>query len=385
LETDVVAVSFKRSARSTKSLVIALLVVLAGLAVATPRATARASELVAFTPLMLTRANSSAVVYVVGSLKCPSVFCLRLLRTSDNGSYFETVSLPPILPNPGSATGTLDRLVFANALDGYALVGGSYSGEGINPPTVLYATFDGAQKWHRVNIAPSVSIFAFEAAAREIYAVTAHCNGTTLPCKDYRLDRSTLAATKWSTRTIPGYTDAEIGLFGAYGSNVWLDVTQLGEIDTSHDHGRTFATSVHRQMGSPGTCDLTATSNTTLWAQCPTGMLADFFISRDGGTRWSSLPVGQYSNTGGGNFDPISNTLAYFDFGPGRKTTRIYRISNAGRVLTAGIVRCAQDLSYVFTDEAHGLAICPKDAGSSFARMLDTSNGGATWNQVRAP
>lgn len=118
-----VAVSVTHFHRSTKSLVIALLVVLAGVAIAAPQATAGASKPFAFTPLTLTRANSSTVVCVVGSVKCSNVLCLRLLRTSDNGTHFETVSLPPIPANPVSSTGLLDELVFANANDGYALVG----------------------------------------------------------------------------------------------------------------------------------------------------------------------------------------------------------------------------------------------------------------------
>lgn len=377
----------KHRHRSTKSLVIALLVVLAGLAIAAPPATAGASKPFAFTPLTVTRANSSTVVYVVGSVKCSNVLCLRLLRTSDNGAHFETVSLPPIPANPVSSTGMLDELVFANANDGYALVGGGYAAEGYNPPSLIYATFNGARTWHKENIANGVGIFAFEASANEVYAVTAHCVGTKLPCQNYRLNRSALSAKKWTSGPIPGYSAGlELGLFGAYGSYVWLDVTQLGRVDTSHNDGKTFTVSLHRNFGSPGTCDLTATSESTLWARCPTGMMADFFYSRDGGVRWSTIPTGLYSNTGGGTFDPVSNTLAYLNYGQSVATPGLYRITGAGRHLVdVGKLPCASVESFLFSDEAHGLALCLKSAAASSAHLVQTSNGGASWHRVLAP
>ena len=377
-------VSNKHLHRSTKSLVIALLVVLAGLLVATPRATANAFRPVAFTPLMLTRANSSNVVYVVGSVKCSNVLCLRLLRTSDNGAHFETASLPPIPANPESSTGMLDELVFANANDGYSLVGGGNSAKGYNPPSLLYATLNGARTWHQERIAAGVGIFAFEASAHEIYAVTAHCVGTELPCQNFRLDRSALSTKKWTEGAIPGYSAGlELGLFGAYGSDVWLDVSQHGRVDTSHNDGKTFTQRVHRNFGSPGTCDLTATSASTLWARCPTGMMADFFFSRDGGVRWSTIPVGLYSNTGGGTFDPVSSTLAYLDYGQSMETPGLYRITRAGRDLVdVGKLPCASVESFVFTDQAHGLALCLKSAAPSSAQLVQTSDGGASWHRV---
>jgi photosystem II stability/assembly factor-like uncharacterized protein len=337
-----------------------------------------------FKPLTLTRAGMSNVIYVVGSTQCSQTLCLRLLRTTDDGTHFTPVSLPPIPPNPETSTGMLTNLVFANANVGYALLGGGYGAEGYNQPSVLYATFNGARTWHKETINRGDSIFAFEASAKEIYAVTAHCHATTLPCQDYQLARSTLTAKKWIGRSIPGYSAGlEIGLFGAYGSNVWLDVTQLGLIDTSHNDAKNFSQESHPHMGSPGTCDLTATSTSTIWAKCPTGMLANFQLSTDGGTQWNVIPTPEYANTGGGNFDPVSNALAYFDQGPGQKNTKIYRIVDAGRKLVlAGTVSCRQSLSYVFTSKSNGLALCLSGPTLSNGQLLSTSDGGVSWTAL---
>ena len=377
----------KRVAVTTRSLISTLLVVLCAASFVMANSPAGASERSAFRQLTLTRAGLSNVIYVVGSTKCPQILCLRMLRTSDNASHFTSVSLPPIPPNPETATGMLTSLVFANAHVGYALLGGGSGDLGHNHPSVLYATFNGAKTWHKETIAKGDSILAFEASTSEIYAVTARCHGITLPCQDYQLARSTLAAKEWIARSLPGYSAGlEIGLFGVYGSNVWLDVTQLGLIDTSHDFAKNFTQESHPRMGSPGTCDLTATSASTIWAKCPTGMLANFQLSTDGGVRWRVIPTPEYSNTGGGNFDPVSSSLAYFDQGPGAKNTKIYRIVNSSRDLVfVGAVSCHQSLSYVFTSKTRGLALCLTGPSLSSSQLLSTFNGAASWVALHTP
>lgn len=377
----------KRAAVTTRTLVATLMVVALAGSLAAVDSPTGAIESKTFSPLTLTRAGFSNVIYVVGSTKCSQILCLQLRRTSDNGSHFTTVSLPPIPPNPVMTTGMLTSLIFANANVGYALLGGGDDDLSYNHPSVLYATFNGAKTWHRETIAKGDSIFAFEATRHEIYAVTAHCHGTTLPCQDYELARSTLAAKNWVGRSIPGYSDGlEIGLFGAYGSNVWLDVTQLGLLDTSHDDAKNFTQRSQPSMGSPGTCDLTATSASTIWAKCPTGMLANFQLSTDAGLRWRVIPTPEYANTGGGSFDPVSSSLAYFDRGPGTKNTKIYRIVNSGRRLVlVGTVGCHQSLSYVFTSKSHGLALCLTGPSLSNGKLLSTTNGGASWDALGIP
>ncbi len=376
--------SIKRILSSTRSFAIASLMVLAGLTVSTG-STASAARSSTFTPLTLTRANSSSVVYVVDSVKCSYVLCLRLQRTSDNGEHFTTVSLPPVPANPESATGMLNKLVFANADVGYALIGGGYTDVGYNPPSILYATFNGARTWHRETIAKGVGIFAFEATAAEIYAVVAHCKGAGVPCQNYRLERSSLAARKWSGRAIPGYRGGlELNLFGAFGSRVWLDVTQSGLLDTSKDDGVNFSESPQHKLGSPGTCNLTAVSTKVLWAECPTGMMVAFFYSHDAGAQWTTIPTSSFAGTGGGSFDPVSPTLAYLEYGPSPKRPELYRISNSGRELTkVGKINCSMDLSITFTDRDHGLALCQNNGVTSSEELLRTSNGGTSWQPVR--
>jgi hypothetical protein len=114
--------------------------------------------------------------------------------------------------------------------------------------------------------------------------------------------------------------------------------------------------------------------------------MADFFYSHDGGARWSTIPTGLYSNTGGGTFDPVSNTLAYLDYGQSVATAGLYRITGAGRHLVdVGSLPCASVESLVFSDEAHGLAQCLKSTAVSSAHLVQTSDGGASWHRVLAP
>lgn len=376
--------SNKRILSPARSFAICLLIVLGGLSLGAG-GTASAARSGAFTPLTLTRANSSSVVYVVGSVKCSYVLCLRLRRTSDNGEHFTSVSLPPVPANPESATGMLNKMVFANADVGYALIGGGYTDVGYNPPAILYATFNGARTWHREKIAQGVGIFAFEAAAGQIYAVTAHCKATSVPCRDYRLQHSSLAAKKWSSRTIPGYRyGLELNLFGAFGSHVWLDVTQSGQIDTSNDDGVTFSEAAHNKLGSPGTCNLTAVSTKALWAECPTGMMVAFFYSHNAGAQWTTIPTNSFAGTGGGSFDPVSVKLAYLDYGPNSTKSELYRISHSGSQLTkVGQIDCSTDLSIAFTDRDHGLALCQQNGATASEELLRTSDGGASWQRVR--
>lgn len=145
------------------------------------------------TPLLLARAFGTRTVYVVGSVTCAKSTCLQLYRTGDNDTRYTLVAMPPVSPIPGNATGSLERLVFANALDGYAL-------EGAAAPTSLYATTNGATTWHRVKIPSGDSVYGFTATSHALYALFAHCTRVNQACDSYRLVHSTLRATSWSDR-----------------------------------------------------------------------------------------------------------------------------------------------------------------------------------------
>jgi photosystem II stability/assembly factor-like uncharacterized protein len=338
-------------------------------------------------PEILAHVPGSRTMYVVDLVGCEQVRCLRLFRTNVSAMKFSAVSLPLIASERGEPTGDLRGLDFVTATDGFALVGENY-------PIALYETTNGARSWQRVSVHTGESITGLAVTPRLIYAVTAHCSASGDTCRDYHVDRSTLSAEHWTITPLPHSVAALVdsGDFNldisAYKSDVWInEVTHAGSsIFTSHDEGVTYVASSANNLASVNGCGLTALSTTSLWAQCPTGMMESFFHSSNGGATWSNIVQKQFAGTGGGAFDPVSPTLAYLAYGAMRP---LVRISDAGAVATnLGRLDCSKVNSSInalfFSDKDHGLALClPGDSAKS-AELLRTSDGGSTWSRAAA-
>jgi photosystem II stability/assembly factor-like uncharacterized protein len=365
-------------------LVVASLIVASGLLVASQR-TADASMNAPVAPLMMASVPGSRTVYVVSTSNIfesnhPSACgfgCYLLERTTDGGVHFTVRTLPRTRYIDDSLTGTLDQLSFANSSDGYALMG---SGQ----PRSLFATDNGGGSWRREVIATGTVILRFATTRTHVIAVIARCKGTST-CSRLRLATSTLGADHWTITPLANWPAGRgVGL-GAFNSTVWLTQQAIPTVRlmTSHNLGVTFSRRVAPDLGSVYACSMTATSNVTLWAECPTGMASSFHYSGDGGRTWNVIPVKQFTNTGGGYFDPLSNSLAYLavgldDSGGGRN---FYRIAAQGRTLTAvGKLPCSEIDGLVFIDASHGFAACDKHSGFASTVLLQTSNGGTTWS-----
>ena len=141
-------------------------------------------------PLMEAGVAGSSTVYVVASAAYPKGAapracapgpCLRLLRTNDDGAHFTSLHLPRIGYVEGDDTGDLNRVVFANARDGYAVLN-------TPGPSTLYVTTDGARSWHRETIATGAWIFGLVASHDELNTVLARCS-TNGACTDFRFAR----------------------------------------------------------------------------------------------------------------------------------------------------------------------------------------------------
>jgi hypothetical protein len=315
------------------------------------------------------------MIYVVGTSTCSRPLCLDLYRSSVAAAQFARVALPPIGPAPGSLTGTLEHLVFANAQIGFAIVGTSRS-------TTLFATFDGARTWHRRNVTVSGVVESIATTPSVLYLEVANCAVTVPYCQNFRVARSNLSAVRWTSTPIPqSRTSAAGSFFGplaALGPNVW--VTETGSrafVAQSRDSGRTFKLSASPELLSVAGCSLTATSTTTLWAQCPTGMMEGFWFSGNDGRSWTYLSL-RVAGTAGSYFDPVSPTLAYLT--RGEPTNVLVRITNSARtVTTVGHLGCPNLLALTFVDLNHGLAVC---AVNSVTSLEVTANGGATWQHA---
>ena len=335
------------------------------------------------TPVTLARVPGTSIVYVLGYDKCGSKRCLRLARTTDNGATFTVVTPPPVAGGTQVQYVNSYELVFANPKVGFAEVG-------LVSPSTFYVTFNGARTWQREKMPFGNRIEGFATTAKNVYAVTAKfekkLNEGDGGDKDYRLARSSLRSLHWSSTSIPhsNFTWGFLGPLAAFGSHVWISEQRRHELLVrSHDFGKTLSTLVlpYPALGSVAGCALTATSTSTLWAQCPTGMQVQFYYSHDGGVRWTLIdPVSQISGTGGGYFDPVSPNLGYLDVG--LLSDALYRITNdAHSTERVGTLKCDGVNPLVFTSEAEGLALCGGNDDPP-SRLFRTSNGGATWTRV---
>jgi hypothetical protein len=274
---------------------------------------------------------------------------------------------------------------FANASDGYAIVGAT-------DPTSLYVTHNGARTWHRVIIKRGVTALGLTTTATSIYAITGVCSPNGDSCHDYRIARSPLSGNQWTSSTMPiGHFD-KTGVWGfpnvpaAFGRDVWISEQPPGPavIFYSRNGGRSFQKILTPKLGSVNACALTPLSATALWADCPTGMQESFFFSKDAGTSWTQVPQQQFMGTGGGFFDPATTTLAYLDYGA---RSPLVRITTSPRLATTvGVLSCSTVNSSVngliFTNARDGLALCLPGDDQAAGRLERTTDGGRTWLDV---
>ena len=310
-----------------------------------------------------------------------------MYRTNVDATAIVRVATPPVSPERGGLGGTtLDRIVFANALDGYATTGAS-------SPSTLYVTTDGARTWRRVMHASDLSI-SVVATSDEIFVTTYTCRRPAIACGQYTTRRASLTARSWVTlpRLWAIGTASGESYYGpslaASGRTVWeLQTGPRSSLWISHDDGRTFARVLLRfpELVSVAGCAITPMSTVSLWAACPTGMEESFWHSANGGASWSAASPArlEFSGTGGGAFDPVTPDVAMLDYGPDGPSPDLYRISGGGSGFSPiGEVRCLNADPIIFVDPSHGLMLCGLDLTSSLRR---TSDGGVTWVDVRLP
>ncbi len=330
----------------------------------------------------LTRAGTTDVVYAEArSGACTR--CLSLTRLTDDGRHETVVAAPPAgRTPPGEAA--IPQLVFANARAGL-----SFQGDVLRT-TTLADTLDGGVAW--VDVSPTLhglSVLAAAATPTTYVLVAAKCAPSGEHCTGARLLTSPVTPLGWSTT--PLGDAAGLGSFGAsvaaWGTNVWIDeATAQGapRLAVSHDGGRTFRVHAAPALVAVDTCAISATSAVSLWAHCPTGMLASYEHSVDGGASWRSIDVGVSSGTSGSWFDPVDGDLAYFATGaPAHRLDRITGPTN--HVTDVAHLPIASLSGLAFTDELDGLAAGWAAEGSSVATVARTDDGGRTWVAIALP
>jgi hypothetical protein len=118
-------------------------------------------------------------------------------------------------------------------------------------------------------------------------------------------------------------------------------------------------------------------------------MQVAFAYSSDGGAHWSTVPTNQFMGTGGGYFDPVSNNLAYLDYGMKQPFDRVTTDGSHITETQVGVLSCSRVNSSIgdltFTNRLDGLTICyPGDVWAD-ARVDRTTDGGISWRRLELP
>lgn len=319
------------------------------------------------------RAETGAAVgtgdlWVLGVYRCRSTFCGALVRSTDAGRHFRRVALPPF-----PSQGTVPTLEFANARDGFAYI--RYEGP-------LWVTHDGGSSWHRAGVAGRVLSFA--AGAGDAYVVTSHRS----------LERSPVTKDAWHALRLPSFRGGYSVSLAVAGSRVWL----LGspkrryaddgdELALSQDRGRHFAV-----RAGPCLAELSGTlvpaGNEVVWAVCPTGMMAELRLSRDGG---HSFPDTRSVHDPGGLRLPSLTNGARIAASSARDAV-LYAGAQGPLVRTSDLgvrwtplrrtTRFAQVFWLRFSSSRDGAAVVTTRSHPDRGALWRTTDGGATWLPV---
>jgi hypothetical protein len=127
---------------------------------------------------------------------------------------------------------------------------------------------------------------------------------------------------------------------------------------------------------------MTASTPSTIWAECPTGMNWLYEVSVDGGHHWRAIDTGGFiPTTAGGALDPLNAHIAFVDIGLEALPHRadLLRASPDGATVKVGRLGCSILLGLDFVDMTQGLAICQQTPQADSAALLMTSDGGRVW------
>jgi len=305
--------------------------------------------------------------WVLGEYRCGSEWCNALVRSTDGGKHFRRAALPSF-----PSQGDIPTLSFANTRDGVAYVRNG---------SRLYVTHDGGSSWHRSG--PTGNVIASALSGGDVYVVTSR--------RSY--ERSPVARDAWRPLRYPTFKHGFMVSLAAEGSRVWLLGTQRrrhaddsDELALSRDRGADF-------VARPGPClaelggRLVPANARVLWAVCPTGMMAELSLSRNGGRSFPSIlsvhdPGGlrRPSLTNGAEISPFTPRTAVLyggGEGPLLRTTdegrHWQRVHQPARIYQLDWLGA--------TTRRFGLAVV-QTRSSPDAGLWRTTDGGATWDSV---
>jgi hypothetical protein len=339
-------------------------------------------------PLFLVRAGNTGDVYAYfQSTTVPGRNVIELSKDGDR-SFRPMGSLPL---NTGTAPDitAVQQLVFANAMDGMAIGSSVKTSQGFTTP--IYATRDGGRTWTTTEISPTTQIRDLASTPGYWYAVTSRCLPANVECSHYRLQRTPVSNTHWTSLPLP----SPLAKYGsvmnltAYGDDVWLStMDQISApypsyVAISHNYGESFSVSIHPQLNAVTACGVEAMSYQVLWAICNQGMMTGQIpYSDDGGLHWLVAPQGDVlSSFQFGSFDPLDAQLAFAV--EGNAPVRLYRIVNGTSPpeIVGMLPNHIFPNNLCFVNERVGFLLTDGEGSTPSMSILYTSDGGAHWSK----
>ena len=336
------------------------------------------------TPTAVT--GAAGYLWMLGTYPCSTGTCPVLMRSTDDGKSWVRVGSPPA--SVVSAPPYLTMLNFANREDGYAYFQGSTTEK-----SVLYWTGDSGKSWR---LAPAafqesqvLSIVTTEGRAYVLADEGCVVNGG---CKTLDLGSSTVTSDSWTIRRVSIDTaQYNVGL-AVFGAKVWLIVVSDGgsnaRVLVSEDAGASFANLPSTGMEGLA-CRARATSATTLWGFCATGLLGYAVRSTDGGRVFSTVSGwirGHRPAANGGLIVPLSNTEAVFQ--PGVADMWLTRDGGAHfSVVRFSSLWLSDSYGFyiTFASTTTWLVLGVNEGPGGSNPLWRTTNGGRSWQSVKAP
>ena len=295
--------------------------------------------------------------WMLGTARCltGSGTCGAILRTNNGGSTFAGIPSPPV------GASDLFQLRFASPIDGYVF----------GPE--LWQTSDGGATWANVHIPGQVT--ELEAADDEAYALVTSAGSATSTSNE--LLTAPVGSQQW--RQVP--TPAPLGYgaqFALSGPNLYVLGGNGDQVLLySSDQGAQFSQRADPcTAGLGGSLTAAVDGSSTLWAACPTGMMADATLSTDGGVTWRvAMATGLFPNSL--KLVAASSSVALASPAPETLSGAVVRTTNGGS--TFAVVQSESSPSAIswvgFSDPSRAYAIL---AGG----LVESIDGGATWHSV---
>jgi photosystem II stability/assembly factor-like uncharacterized protein len=279
--------------------------------------------------------------------------CGSIAKTTDGGRTFKGLPAPQAkLSNDGSASG-YSQLRFADAKNGFAF----------GPD--LYATHDGGETWHRVDVGGTVNDLAISGG--QAFAVVGN-----------RLMQSAVGSNSWSTVAAAGVVsgglsvqDAAIIVQSGQGTGIG------GNVLVSGDGGQSFNAHPAPSPGLP--CLFSAPTPPVVWARCATGTQSGVWRSSDLGGSFTAVVSTGLSLPNSAPFAAASSSTAVVG------GEQLYRTTNDGSTWSQTGPTGIHWTYLGFTDPTHGVALGFAGQNANDARLYYTIDAGQSYHRVAIP